>query len=170
LVLTHNHLIFSAYSAYLDKGKEEHYMKHACGEYDNYLPQSFEDFADLVIRRGCFDRHWESQTSRIGDAVLPFINFVGHFTDEEGPYEDAKKLLERVGIWDRYAATGWGEFGNSSLFSNIQRVHVTSASDHLREFYTPELERLVEDFYIADYDNPLFGFQRLSLFHNTTNK
>jgi Sulfotransferase family len=91
-----------------------------------------------------------------------YINFVGHM---ENMKEDTRRLLEKIGAWDKWGATGWGADGKSSIveLSEFSQSHTTGASSKIYQWYTPERERLVESFYSMDYSNPLFNFKLTNL-------
>lgn len=42
--------------------------------------------------------------------------------------------------------------------------HSTNAEDKLRQYYTPELESLVEQFYEGDYDNHVLQLEKTKIF------
>jgi hypothetical protein len=87
----------------------------------------------------------------------PYLNFMGHIEDAQ---EDAKRLLQTLGGWESYGASGWGQDGTEPIFASTGTVrHQTGASDKLREYYTDETERMVEDLTWEDFQNPLFDFK-----------
>jgi hypothetical protein len=96
-----------------------------------------------------------------------YINFVGHM---ESIKEDTKRLLQKIGAWEKYGATGWGTDGTKSIVeqSEYSQSHTTGASSKIHQWYTPELERLVESYYAVDYDNPLLQFNLTNLTESTT--
>jgi hypothetical protein len=91
-----------------------------------------------------------------------YINFVGHM---ENMKEDTKRLLDQIGAWEKWGATGWGPDGNKSILesSEYSQSHTTNADSKIFQWYTPESERMVEAFYAVDYKNPLFGFTATNL-------
>jgi hypothetical protein len=74
---------------------------------------------------------------------------------------DTKRLLERIGAWDTYGKTGWK---GGSIFAGTDVSHATDSGARLREYYTPELETAVEEFYKMDYEHPLFNLTRSKIF------
>jgi hypothetical protein len=74
--------------------------------------------------------------------------------------EDTERLLKQIGAWEKWGVTGWGPNGNSSIVedSEYSQSHTTGSSKKIYHWYTPERERMVEDFYAADYQNPIFQF------------
>lgn len=86
-----------------------------------------------------------------------YINFVGHL---ETMKVDTKRLLERIGAWKKWGATGWGPQRNASILdeSEYSQSHTTGSNFKIYHWYTPEKERLVEKFYEADYQHPAFQF------------
>ena len=88
---------------------------------------------------------------------------------------DAKALLESIGAWDDYGKSGWGPYGNESIFASrndLSASHSTSKSTDdswinlLPKYYTAELEAAVEKRFDADYATPEFGLsKRKIVFH-----
>lgn len=92
------------------------------------------------------------------DKYWQYINFVGHM---ETMKEDTKRLLERIGAWEKWGASGWGADGTSSIVeaNDHSQNHATNANSRVFQWYTPEREKLVEEFYASDYNNQIFGFE-----------
>ena len=126
-------------------------------------PISFADFVQIVLK-GCPNNHWDPQSQLLPIQYLPTVNFVGYMGTLE---QDAKRLLEKIGAWDEYGASGWGFYGNESIFASKSMVaHKTSEQDaletssltilidpwdRLARYYTPEIEQQVEQHYANDY-------------------
>jgi hypothetical protein len=108
-----------------------------------------------------------------------YINFIGNF---DTIASDAKRLLERVGAWDKYGADGWwdqprqqqpnqnqekteeeGSDGGGPIFgSNTKATHATHAKSHVSSIFgnaRPEVQKVVMDLYSDDYNHPLLGLQ-----------
>jgi hypothetical protein len=160
-------------SAYLDKAINTDYMlRHCCRHFQlkRVLPcrrqQGFVSrnitFAEFVyhVIPICRDPHWEAQANRIPPEYWPHIDFIGHM---ESIATDTKRLLERIGAWDAYGATGW-QGGGGSIFAGTAVSHATDSSARLREYYKSELETAVEDFYKMDYEHPLLNLTRFQIF------
>ena len=81
-----------------------------------------------------------------------YINFVGHM---ESVAEDAERLLRQTGAWNEFGKSGWGENGDNAIFT--ERKRAANATDRLKEYLTPELERSIEEFYAEDYRNPVLN-------------
>jgi hypothetical protein len=158
-------------SAYLDKAINTDYMlRHCCRHFQlkRVLPCRREGlllsrnitFADFVYRviPICRDPHWEAQANRIPHKYWTRIDFIGHM---ESIAADTKRLLERIGAWDTYGKTGWK---GGSIFAGTDVSHATDSGARLREYYTPELETAVEEFYKMDYEHPLFNLTRSKIF------
>ena len=173
-------------SAFLDKAarKQGQYVRRhccntknsTCGEEAN---ASFLGFLRVIQERCCCDPHWRRQSKRIDRAFMPFINFVGHFDRIQ---VDTKRLLrslnlndpavnnngiynERSDPWTAFGASGWGNYGNESIFSKDTKArHQTSAMTKLRQYYNKSSELLVEKLFAADYGDPMLNFTRFSLF------
>ena len=106
-------------SAYLDKavGNKYFLQQQCCQRPDNNLTQSdctaaqqsIQDFYKLAVI--CDNPHWRPQNRRIRpDHIWNYINFVGHM---ETVAQDAERLLRRIGVRERYGASGWN---NASIF------------------------------------------------------
>jgi hypothetical protein len=151
-------------SAFLDKGVANfgNFIQHKCCPTTNDCAESAktsEGFLDLI--QNCSDPHWDPQNCRMEPKYWPYINFVGHL---EQISHDGPALLQRIGAWDDYGRFGWGRYGNSTLFSSSQNQnHATKSSDKVWQWLTPSLERKIETFYEADYQNPLFQFEMMNL-------
>jgi hypothetical protein len=92
-----------------------------------------------------------------------YIDFVGHV---ENAADDAKQLLKMIGAWEEYGKTGWGAKGDKAIFetSKDSVSHATWAKWRMWQWYTPELETMVENFYSADYANPVLNFTLTKLY------
>jgi len=88
---------------------------------------------------------------------------VGKF---ENASEDAKRLLQKVGAWEKYGATGWGDKKDKAIFETSANAvsHATNSKWRMWEYYTPELETLVEHYYSADYANPVLNISITKLY------
>jgi Sulfotransferase family len=103
----------------------------------------------------CNDPHWRPQVERMEAVFWPYISFVGHF---EQMAQDTRTLMERLGIWDQYGASGWGTYGNESIFASNTVDHQMAAQQKMRDYYTtPEIEALVHDRYRMDYESPVLN-------------
>lgn len=116
----------------------------------------------LALCAGCSDDHWRPQNDRVDYKYWPYMDHIGHV---ETAAVDARDLLERVGAWDEFGASGWGRDGSLPIFgtkeaSGAGMNHSTFAEWKVWEWYTPDSEQLVERFYRSDYENPLFQFTR----------
>ena len=169
-------------SAYLDKVVSNHsyYIRHRCCriksietllECDKFRASvlhsekvelstpavTFEQFLKYVYP-DCSDPHWIPQADRIPDNYWQFINFVGHVDRVK---EDSETLFKRVGAWEKLDSSEWP---SGSMFSETNAHHATFAKSKMKEYYTPELEAIVERIHRADYRHP---FLNLSLVRYT---
>ena len=64
---------------------------------------------------------------------------------------DTKRLLDKLGVKEKYGSTGWGLNGTSAVFQENTHHRSNSQVRH-DEFYTPELKKMVEKRYSRDYD------------------
>jgi hypothetical protein len=86
-----------------------------------------------------------------------FINFVGHL---DNVTRDARCLLERIGAWEKYGATGWGAFRSSSFLDQNMASHATSSRGLKEKFYTSELTQLALEYLQPDYSFEMFNFKK----------
>ena len=155
-------------SAFLDKAvsnEHKHIIDHCCPEDGSLLNPQFclnaeaSSSAFLKLAEICDDDHWRPQHERMESKYWPYIDVVLHV---ESAFQDTKKLLQRIGAWDDYGASGWGQKGNLPIFGSKETQaagqHATWANWQHWKWYTPDIEEEVERFYRADYENPLFNF------------
>ena len=155
-------------SAWLDKVRgNPDYTNRACCPTRRQCVHHNTTLAEfLPLARTCDNAHWMPQARRMEAKYWETINFVGHM---ETIAHDAEQLLRRVGAWEDYGQSGWGPTGNASMFAATEhdstgRQHATHAVEKLRLYYTPELEQLVDEFYAEDYQNPILGLSRTTIF------
>jgi hypothetical protein len=143
-------------SAYLDKivRAEGKCIRRCCNFNDACMNHSrtLPGFVELIPR--CPNVHWRPQALFVPNNVLPVVDFVGHM---ETIQQDAKRLLTRLGVWQEFGQSGWGVHGNESIFASKSHVEHSTSNDmtdmksRLAKYYTPELEKKVEDMYAIDY-------------------
>jgi hypothetical protein len=110
---------------------------------------SFTDFLEGIVAQ-CDDPHWRAQARRLPDKYWPYINFIGNMNRLE---MDTKVLLQRIGAWEDFGATGW-ETG--AIFAGSTSVaHATHAKRKVLEYYTPSLAKTAERLHKEDYDHPI---------------
>jgi hypothetical protein len=120
---------------------------------------------------GCLDPHWTPQWQRLEERYWPLLDVVGHL---ETAAQDAKRLLQRIGAWEDHGKTGWGHYGNESIFestSNVQHkttaaattvvvavakqeedsFYQTKKNRMLAKYFTPETEAELEERFAKDY-------------------
>lgn len=130
-----------------------------------------KDFTYFLAKtQHCHDPHWEPQTRVIDSKWWPKISFVGYMNNLE---KDAKRLLQslisrwdNVTAWDKVGKDGWGDNGNSSFMHRNQARHAQSARSLLLKYYTPALEKFVEDKWNVDWNSNYFHFEKIALFGN----
>ena len=109
------------------------------------------------------------------DDVWKYVNFIGSF---DTLASDARRLLQKVGAWEKYGASGWGSnnvgrrgyprrykdekeiSSSSAIFGSNEASHGTNAKSHFQEVFgtsEPEVQKAVLDFYGQDYAHPLLG-------------
>jgi hypothetical protein len=127
--------------------------------------------------------HWRSIYSRIDEKWWPYINVIGYM---ENLSDDAKVLLKSIhsnitgeSAWDKIGKTGWSDNerecknrlfhkGNEFLQKRDKR-HTTNAREKMQMYYTPELEKFVEERYADDMSNAFYQFESLNLFEDEKN-
>lgn len=146
-------------SAYLEKGLKEngHHVQVKCCPSDSNRcwPESNRSFAHFFdVTRTCSDTHWNPMHERLEAKFLPLIDFIGSMDHLQ---EDAKQILQRIGAWEEYGASGWGVDGTERIFESKSSVnHATSGNskdawERMKRYYTPELERAVQERFDRDY-------------------
>ena len=94
------------------------------------------------------DPHWREQHLVGGIAsAQPRIDVFGSF-DRVGPWIES--VLRRVGAWDEYGATGWGQTGLDAIFQTNTDPHQTGAAARITDFYDRETLRAVYRAYVGD--------------------
>jgi len=199
-----------ALSAYMDKGLKTgprewhpvvngHHMKHKCCRQQSNPPipechrfplVPFE--TDLTpdnfpfhrfvasFMAGCDDPHWRPQHLRMHRTNWKWINFVGHFETKQ---RDARRLLEAIGAYDEFGATGWGESKSRtatdtatdtatttttttttttslSMFEKNMANHKTGSGEKMNDHYSTKTERLVLQHYRLDYSSEVFNLTK----------
>jgi len=154
-------------SAFLDKAvsnDHQHIFDRCCK--DSLNPEACVEDAQTIegflkLCSVCEDGHWRSQHARLESKYWPYIDWVGHV---ETAAQDAKKLLQQIGAWEDFGQTGWGQYGNATIFHSKEvgaaGSHATWSEWKHWEWYNPEAEAKVERFFRADYENPLFNFTK----------
>lgn len=150
-------------SSFLDKSvsnDHQHIISRCCQDKSCVdSAQTISGFLELC--NVCDDEHWRPQHNRLDNKFWPYIDMVGHV---ENAASDAKALLDKIGAWEEYGASGWGKYGNQTIFAAKDVAgageHATWAQWQVWKWYTPESEAQVEKFFQGDYDNPLFNFTR----------
>lgn len=158
-------------SAYLDKARSiPGFLNHVCcptkKDCEKPALPTLTTFFRLASK--CMNDHWVPQTQKMEAKYWKYINFIGHI---ENAQHDAEILLRKVGMgaWEEFGKTGWGAERNAPIFSDNNKNatgthHATKAYMKLLEFYTPEVESLVEQFYAGDYNNPVLHLEKSKIF------
>jgi hypothetical protein len=180
-------------SAYLDKAVSNFgkHMENCCHQFLNTKPehkdisqQKYDTLTDACTKQAqkglssffsliqsCpDDAHWLPQSQRLDQKYWEYLStnnnnnkvLVGNMETKE---RDARVLLETVGAWNDYGTSGWGEFGNSSIFSSrsTQLTHLTHAKHQLPWYYDVSLERQVDDYYRQDYELSILNLTNLPI-------
>ena len=108
---------------------------------------SWEDFISDFLPSCSNDAHWKTQVS----PSLRWINFVGNFCNLQ---TDTKRLLQKVGAWEKYGASGWP----GPIFQENSAGHKTSSKQIMARYYgNHELRAVVLHLYQKDYEHPLLN-------------
>lgn len=175
-------------SAFLDKAVKETYFKRKCCEKiplwkDKKLcrdnSQDFKTFLTFVKKypKECFDVHWEAQVLKVDSKWWPYIDFVGH---QDNLREDAQTILESLtstrdpvpdrSAWERYGTKGWGndnelcEKRPYAFLEENSSAHNLDTGSKLLEWYTPELEKMVEEQWAVEWEQEEANFPTKKLF------
>jgi len=107
---------------------------------------SFLEF--IHITNVCPNGHWDPQVKVLSNHS-EFVNFVIDFNNLASGF---KALLTKLGkdVWLRYGSTGWGKNGTGAVFEE-NFLHHSDAHEKHDNYYTPELEKIVEKRYSEDY-------------------
>jgi hypothetical protein len=145
--------------------------------------KKFDSFLHFVTEypKECFNAHWEAQISKIDSKWWPYIDVIGY---QNHLLEDSRRILKMLysnrddgeghqsSAWDRYGMTGWGAPGHGcenrtkAFFEENTAPHERDAASHLLEWYTPELEKLVEDKWAIEWQQERVNFPEIKLFKN----
>lgn len=109
------------------------------------------------------DRHFRPQSALCGVRTLPY-DFIGRYEDRT---QDMHDFLKSLDLWEKLGESGWGPDGQSSLYAEDEHIirvdkpkPVTHADsrDIVRQYYTPELVKVVIQLYDEDFTR--FGFSK----------
>lgn len=177
-------------SAFLDKAvNTDSYIKFCCNNLPNVKiktqcienTKSFESFLYFVTQYSeCSNAHWEPQLAKIDSKWLPYIDIIGY---QHNLHHDAKKILSgltssRHGVgedsaWDKYGVSGWKgskwvpkfcENRTHEFFEENASGHNNDSGAKLKIWYTPELERLVEEKWAVEWSTDEVNFPVVKLF------
>lgn len=135
--------------------------KFPLAPYENSLTVDnfpFEVFVKSFMRQ-CKNEHWKQQSLRMRKENWKWINFVGHFENKQ---DDTRRLLERIGAYEEFGSTEWGESSNKTLpiFEQNIATHRTGSGNKMKDHYSSKLERLVLQHYRLDYSSELFNITK----------
>jgi len=116
-------------------------------EWLNMNTHNFSQFLHEIIPQNPHDPHFEPQYERIDKKWWPYINFNGTVDNFSNDFE---KLLRKIGLWDEYGKSGWGEDGLQPITTNTAK-HATNAIEKMNKYYTPELKGYVSKYYKDDF-------------------
>ena len=83
------------------------------------------------------------------------LDFVGKYNSIQG---DSKKLLDRLGLWEEYGQTGWGDDGSERIFAHVPRLNKTILTHYYS--YTDGVEDVSRPLFDTDYGLRRFGMSR----------
>jgi len=136
---------------------------------------SFEFFLHNITTTISNNGHWRTIHSMVDKKWWPYMTHIAHMEDLSGGAERFLKSIyskfDNVTAWDRIGRTGWGakegdcdNIGNETFLAKRPSEHKTNAKDKMLQYYTPELERFVDEHFEDDINNPFFHFNKLTLF------
>lgn len=115
----------------------------------------------------CQDAHWDPQMSLIDWKWWPSINFIGYMHNLE---KDSRTLLSKINsskdgksAWDSAGASGWGADHRGGFLQTNDSNHSTNSHEKLKQFYTEETERFVEEHWKSEWDSPFFSFEKIHI-------
>ncbi|GFH50034.1 hypothetical protein CTEN210_06510 [Chaetoceros tenuissimus] len=178
-------------SAFLDKSHNADWFRNFCPAYVS----AGGDEKECIERRHDFDffvkkmtvtlhdnAHWLPCYDYIDKKWWKYMTFISTMKnlsqDAEILLKSVKSSVDGVSAWDRIGKHGWGadfkkhgceDSGDSRAFLEAKPTnHQTGASKTKAEkkFYTPELEKIVENRYAKDLHNPYFHFEEFKIFDN----
>jgi hypothetical protein len=119
--------------------------------------QRFAGFVEET--RTCYDSHWGPQSERMETKYLSTLDFVGHFDTIE---EDTVRLLQQIGAYEEFGASGWGKYGNESIYHSTGTVTHASGktASLLATHYTIALEEEIDERFANDYNIPQFRLSK----------
>lgn len=151
-------------SAYLDKEKVSHhtdmkipseFKKWCCFRVarsklmtkDECIKYKFSFSEFIEIAKSCPNSHWYPQHKQVQN--WDYIDFPINFNDIAN---DAERMIKNVvnNAWNKFGKTGWGSDGKGAIFQNNSR-HASDSGSKFIKFYTPKLEKIVEEMYRDDY-------------------
>lgn len=125
---------------------------------------TLEQFVDMLVERDCWNTgdHWNLQYERLERKYWSDVTMILQSSRAD---DDARKLLESVGAWSDFGASGWGPKGTDAIFGpSVTTRHATNATAEMATYYkSPELEAKVEKMLYKDYRQKRFGFVRGNL-------
>jgi len=145
--------VLSAFLKFVKHNDGSYLTKKCCPEEGKCAEYAAESFGNFLRMAGvCRNAHWAPQTWRIEGKYWPYLDEINRI---ERASISAKELLEDLGVWEEYGATGWGENGTESIFPENYK---TQAWQNWMEYYDEDTEPVVEEMYKEDYSNPYFHF------------
>jgi hypothetical protein len=174
-------------SAFLDKSvKEGHYFTKKCcknlaeGDENTCIEnlKDFKSFLHFVTKypKECFDVHWEPQVAKIDAKWWPYLDFIGY---QNTLLDDSKKLMQMLTstrdtvqgrtLYDRYGSSGWGseqgcENRPHAFLEENTSAHNLNTGSKLKEWYTPETEKIVEQYWAVEWKQENIKFEKVQLF------
>ena len=155
-------------SAYLDKERrfwnddnKQSYFSKACCNHESVKhikdcanhKFTFTEFINLSNICSRKNAHWNAQYDIVADWDV--INYVVNFKNlANGTRRLLKTRVNGEFAWKKFGAIGWGANGTSAIFeeNNRQKHSTLSKRQSLyNKYYTPELEKIVEERFSKDY-------------------
>ncbi|CAD7697755.1 unnamed protein product [Ostreobium quekettii] len=147
-------------SAYLQKIVDLRLFSYIHWKQDR-VPE-FHEYVDTLYKHPYMvhdNKHFTQQYKSCGMTHSRF-NFIAHM---ETMRRDIKELLSRLGLWQEFGASGWGESGTESFLeayepseNHPERLASSAGDEDVAAYYTHDLLDKVYSIYEEDFK--LFGY------------
>eukprot|EP00531_Pseudo-nitzschia_arenysensis_P016130 CAMPEP_0116153826 /NCGR_PEP_ID=MMETSP0329-20121206/21452_1 /TAXON_ID=697910 /ORGANISM="Pseudo-nitzschia arenysensis, Strain B593" /LENGTH=168 /DNA_ID=CAMNT_0003650761 /DNA_START=135 /DNA_END=638 /DNA_ORIENTATION=- len=128
---------------------------HRCCPHDKACSANLNSMLDFVnfVQSTCFSAHWAPYAERFDAKWWKYIDFVGRLEKSE---LDAERLLRKIGAWESIGRSGWGGNGDNAIFVKEENPF-ENAHQAVGE-YTWEADKALNEYYKADFENPILNF------------
>lgn len=146
--------LVDAYQRYVQPTRGRYVHDTCCGGSD--VCGDANDFKTFAYTATfCDTSYWRPQSRRMEPRYFAHLDFVGKYNSIQG---DSKKLLQRLGVWEEFGMSGWGEDGTDRIFAHVPRLDKTTLSHYYT--YTDGVEDVSAPLFHSDYSLRRFGISR----------